>query len=201
MKKIFLKTVVLVSMASLFYNCQPIVKAVYGIKNPKITNTTETQKFLSKKQITGEDVYFNSATDLSKVTKGGGFSLPDAIFYNKKGQQVNFRTKASECTNDITLFIKNINKIDSLPVKEGIKLNNLLNHISDSKGNVIHPSENADAVVFLNWSTYMGRLNKTVFEWTDILQKTSDGNDVKVEYYLLSFDFLDSWEDKHLIKQ
>ncbi len=200
MKKIFFKISFFVFVIVAFYGCKSVMAKVYGIKNPEITSITEAQKYLSEKKILGKDVYFKSAKDFGLVTKGD-IKLPDAIFYNKNGKQVEFRVTANECSNDITKFIENMNQINYLPQKEGILLNQLLNHISDSKGSVIQPSENADAVVFLNWSTYMGRLNKTVFEWTDILQKTSDGNDVKVEYYLLSFDFLDSWEDKHLIKQ
>lgn len=193
------KTYFLLPVIFLLVSCSPILKMAYGIKDPKITDTEKTQKYLVKKNIQGKDVYFNSAKDLGQATKGN-FNLPDAIFYNKEGQQVEFRVSASECANDITKFIENINQINFLPEKEGISLGELLQHISDSEGNSIIADTSADAFVFLNWATYMGKLNKSVFEWADVLQKSSDNN-IKVEYYLMSFDFLDRWEDKDLLTE
>lgn len=122
------------------------------------------------------------------------------FFFNNKGQQVEFRATTKECVNDVTVFLENIDKIDTLPVKEGMNLNQLVQHIADSNGKPVIIDQNADAIVFINWSTYMGKLNKTVFEWTDIIQKIPNSSNIKVDYYLLSFDLLDHWEDKQLLE-
>jgi hypothetical protein len=130
----------------------------------------------------------------------GGVKIPAAIFFNHEGQQVEFRNTPKECTNDITLFLENISAINTLPTKKGLNLNELLQYVVDSNGNSITVNKDADAIVFINWSTYMGKLNKTVFEWTDIIQKMPKNSNVKVDYYLLSFDLLEKWEDKKLLE-
>src|SRR5690606_12876697 len=183
----------------LLTGCSPILKTVYGIKNPQLTTTEKTKAFLNKKNIEGEDIYFKNAKYFAKIANAS-FQIPGAIFYNKNGQEVVFRNTAKECTNDITLFIENISTINTLPTKEGLHLNEVLQYGVDSNGNSITIDKDADAIVFINWSTYMGKLNKTVFEWTDIIQKMPKDSNVKVDYYLLSFDLLEKWEDKKLLE-
>lgn len=193
------KTLVLLTTIILLTGCTPILKTVYGIKNPKLTTTEKTQNHLTKKGIQGKPVYFKSAKDLVTIMKND-VSIPDAVFFNSKGQQVEFRATAKECVNDVTVFLGNINMIDTLPVKKGTTLNQLVQNIADSNGKPVTIDKNADAIVFINWSTYMGKLNTTVFEWTDIIQKIPNSSNVKVDYYLLSFDLLDHWEDKQLLE-
>lgn len=191
---LFLVTVTLMT------SCSPILKTIYGIKNPKFTDTETAQKYLDKKGIKGNDVYFKSVTDLVKATNND-FKIPAAVFFNRNGEQIEFRTSVEECVNDITVFLNNIEQIDEMPVKSGLSLNQLVQHISDGNENPIVIDKGADAIVFINWSTYMGRLNKSVFEWTNIIQKIPNTNsELKVDYYLLSFDLLEKWEDKHLIE-
>ena len=194
------KLILLFVTASLFASCNPIMKTIAGVKTPKFTTTETAQKYLTKKGIQGKDVYLKSLTDWSKVVNGG-IKIPAAVFFNREGQQVEFRATAKECVNDVTVFLGNIDTIDTLPVKEGMTLNQLLQHVADSNGKPITIDSNADAIVFINWATYMGKLNKTVFEWTDIIQKIPDtGSKLKVDYYLLNFDLLKHWEDKHLLE-
>ena len=183
----------------LLTGCTPVIKTLYGIKNPKLTTTEKTKEFLSKKNIEGKDIYFKNAKCFAK-TANASFQIPGAVFYNRNGQEVVFRNTAKECTNDITLFLENITAINTLPTKEGLKLNELLQYVVDSNGNSITINKDADAIVFINWSTYMGKLNKTVFEWTDIIQKMPNDSNAKVDYYLLSFDILEKWEDKQLLE-
>jgi len=192
------KLLFILTTTVLLVGCNPILKTAYGIKNPKLTTTEKTKEFIVKKKIEGTDVYFKNATSLANATKGN-FKIPAAVFYNKNGQEVVFRNSAKECTNDINLFLENIATINTLPTKESLPLNKLLEYVVDGNGNAITINKNADAIVFINWSTYMGSLNKTVFEWTDIIQKIPNDSDVKVAYYLLSFDLLEKWEDKDLL--
>lgn len=196
MKKIF----TLLTIVILFTSCSPILKTVYGIKNPKFTNIETTQKYLAQKSIQGKDVYFKSTKDIAIVMKND-VKIPNAVFFNNKGQQVEFRTTTKECVNDITVFLNNIEQIDEMPLKQGLSLNQLVQHIADRNGKPIKIDSTADAIVFINWATYMGKLNKTVFEWTDIIQKMPETDTkVKVDYYLLNFDLLDHWEDKQLFE-
>lgn len=193
------KLLIILTALILLTGCKSVLKKAYGIKNPQLTTTEKTKDFLNKKNIEGKDIYFKNAKYFTK-TANASFQIPGAVFYNKNGQEVVFRNTAKECTNDITLFIENISTINTLPTKEGLNLNELLQYVVDSNGNSITVNKDADAIVFINWSTYMGKLNKTVFEWTDIIQKMPKDSNVKVDYYLLSFDLLEKWEDKKLLE-
>lgn len=193
------KLLIILTALILLTGCKSVLKKAYGIKSPQLTTTEKTKDFLNKKNIEGKDIYFKNAKYFAK-TANASFQIPGAVFYNKNGQEVVFRNTAKECTNDITLFIENISTINTLPTKEGLNLNELLQYVVDSNGNSITVNKDADAIVFINWSTYMGKLNKTVFEWTDIIQKMPKDSNVKVDYYLLSFDLLEKWEDKKLLE-
>ena len=111
------KLLTILTAIVLLTGCTPVLKTLYGIKNPKLTTTEKTKDFLNKKNIEGKDIYFKNAKYFAKAANAS-FQIPGAVFYNKNGQEVVFRNTAKECTNDITLFIENISTINTLPTKE-----------------------------------------------------------------------------------
>lgn len=182
----------------LLTGCKPVLKTVYGIKNPKPTTKEVAQKFLDKKRIEGKVLYYKDAKSFSSVL--GKIKIPDAQFFNKKGELVEFRKTASECTNDVTVFLEDLKELEGLPLKEGMDLATLLKFTTDAKGNAVRPNADADMTVVINWATYMGSLNKTVFEWVEVLQQIEkEHKNINVDYYLLNLDMLESWEDVELL--
>src|SRR5690606_29573038 len=129
--KIMQHTLLILTTIIVLTLCTPILKTVYGSTNPTSTTTDKTQKHPTKNGIQGKSVYFKSAKDHVTIMKHE-VSIPDAVFFNSKGQQVEFRASAKECVNDVTVFLENINTIDTLPIKKGMTLNQLLQHIADS---------------------------------------------------------------------
>lgn len=192
------KQLLLLVCIMLFASCKPVLKTLYGIKNPKLTTKEVAQKFLDKKKIEGKELYYKDAESYILAQKT--ITLPDAQFFNKEGKLVEFRKTASECTNDVTVFLEGLNELEDLPLKKGMDLATLLKFTTDEKGNAVHPNADADMTVVINWATYMGRLNKTVFEWVEVLQQIEkEHKNINVDYYLLNLDMLESWEDVELL--
>lgn len=192
------KQLLLLVCIMLFASCKPVLKTLYGIKNPKLTTKEVTQRFLDKKKLEGKVLYYKGAESYILAQKT--ITLPDAQFFNKEGELVEFRNTASECTNDVTVFLEGLNELEDLPLKKGMDLATLLKFTTDEKGNVVHPNADADMTVVINWATYMGSLNKTVFEWVEVLQQIEkEHKNINVDYYLLNLDMLESWEDVELL--
>lgn len=120
MKKLLLLLVCIM----LFASCKPVLKTLSGIKNPKPTTKEITQKFLDKNGIEGKVLYYKDAKSFSSVL--GKITIPDAQFFNKEGALVEFRKTASECTNDVTVFLEGLNELEDLPLKKGMDLATLL---------------------------------------------------------------------------
>lgn len=192
------KQLLLLVCIMLFASCKPVLKTLYGIKNPKLTTKEVAQNFLDKKKIEGKVLYYKDAESYILAQKT--ITLPDAQFFNKEGALVEFRKTASECTNDVTVFLEGLNELEDLPLKKGMDLATLLKFTTDEKGNAVQPNADADMTAVINWATYMGRLNKTVFEWVEVLQQIEkEHKNINVDYYLLNLDMLESWEDVELL--
>lgn len=74
------KLLFILTTTILLTGCTPVLKTIYGIKNPKFTTTETTHNYLAKKGIQGKDVYFKSAKNIAIVMKND-VPIPDAVFF------------------------------------------------------------------------------------------------------------------------
>lgn len=186
MKRFYLFSLCLV--LSFCSGCESTMKFFYGIKSPSFTSQENVRNYLVKHQIdTAHLVYFNSFSSMIKASRSGFMSFPNAIFYNKAGKRVLYDKSANDCNAKVDVFLSDLRNIESATITDDdlTELTSLLTPCTQ---------EMADINVFITWSTYSGRLNKTkAFDWVRLIEQAKREN-ISINYYLLSGDYMLSWQ-------
>ncbi len=183
MKRLFLLLIIA------FGSCQSVLKTAYGIKDPKIESKKEIQSFVLKHNLdTTRIVFFKNLMGFTLASKNKYLNIPDAIFFNSKGDFVDYKKTASDCNAGVGAFLTDLREFENRvpnPDKKLSDFNQLL--ASDSS------SAKQGIIVYITFAKYVGKLNRDkAFEWVKLIEKAQkDGLDI--DYYLLNCDFLDSW--------
>ena len=169
--------------------CKPILKTAYGIKNPKLEDKESIKKYLVKKEIDTTNVYvFKDLMAFATASQKDLLSIPDAIFFNKKGNFVPYKETANSCNANADKFLVDLKSFDHAVEDSTKKMNDVFK--------LLKPSMNfrrSDINVFITWTTYAGRLNKTkAFEWIKLIERAKKSG-VDISYYLVNCDFQKSW--------
>ncbi|WP_417352797.1 hypothetical protein [Flavobacterium alkalisoli] len=178
-----------------FFNCKSLLKKSYGITNPKIEKKENIKKYLLKNKIDTTNVLiFKDLQSYAIMTKSRGVKIPNAMFFNSKGNYVDYKKSPEDCTakiHDFILDIKNLNNTDS----ETWQINDLSNFILhlDNRNETLFEEGKYDAYVIINWAIFVGKLNhEKAFDWINVIEQINS-NDFKIKYYLLNCDFQESW--------
>ena len=168
-------------------SCVMIYKKVKKVKNPNLETMETIYSFLQKdnydtsKLIVLKD--FNSFKEFMKVEN----SVPNALFFNNKGQFIEYRKSIEDCNAKISDFIIEIQSINDSTNFSALQLSELMplfeKNINTNEINVL-----------ITWAIWMGKINKEKsFEWIKLI-KEAQQKGVKINYYLLNCDILESWE-------
>ena len=187
-----MKKLVLLIIILSFVSCKLLLLKTYKIKDPKLEDFTSIKTFLKTKKIDTSTVYvFKNLSCFKKASKQKLLSVPNAIFFNKAGNLVDYKKKTTDCNAKIDSFLNDLSSFSQLPSDESRKITDLFDLIEDQVKSV--PLDNADINVFLTWSVFAGKLNdEKAFEWANLIQKAKK-NGFKINYYLLNCDFQKSW--------
>lgn len=193
-------------VALVLIGCKPTIKLFYGIKQPKFETSKSLENYLQKRKIPSDDVVFikdlNGFININK----GNFSVPDALFFNARGEYVAYKKSAEECNANIFGFIEELTTINELESSADITLDIMYDNLVDLNFENIKIEDNKDAYVFITWTAYIGKLNKDkAFAWIDVL-KNANHNGLNVQYFLLNYDLQKSWnltpqQEKELLSQ
>jgi len=179
----------IVLISTFCLGCQTTVKTAYGIKKPRLETQASIKKYLVKNKVDTSHVYV--LKDLSAFVTASSknlLSIPDAVFFNKNGNLVRYKKETEDCNAKVDDFIAEIGNFSALPEDPNIKMDELLGMLY---GKPI--SAKADVNVFITWTVYAGRLNKTkAFEWIKLMEKAK-ANGIKANWYLLNCDYQKSW--------
>jgi len=116
-------------------------------------------------------------------------SFPDAYFFNRNGEAVNYPKTAEHCNGQVGSFIEDLREFDSWPSDPAKNMSGLSDLLSPS----LNGKPVADITVFITFTTYSGKLNpEKAFEWIKLLEKAKREG-ISVEYYLVSADFMKGW--------
>ncbi|UGS23759.1 hypothetical protein [Flavobacterium channae] len=179
-------------------SCGTAVKKLAGFKNPKVEDKKELANYFS-------EVLPNASTYFMKVNEIGnekeifnnivsGLNTEILLFSNSGEKYCYLGTE--ECSGiQMQNAFKNFTGNYS-PCKENnsFKLNDLLNKITDIKGNTITIDDlpKADYYIFQNWNKYSGSKKKLKedIDWLLGLKKNSNLN---IEVIFVNSDMLEDW--------
>lgn len=187
MKRFCLLSVLLLSVT---LGCESTAKFLYGVKSPKAETSESLKRYLVKHKIDTTNVlYFNSAQSLAAAGQQSYVRFPDIIFYNKAGKRVLYSKTANDCNARVDEFLLDLKNFHLLEETE-TDIAELTTYLTPGV------NELADVNIFITWTTYSGRLNKTkAFDWVRLIEKAkSEG--ISINYYMLSADFMYDWKEE-----
>lgn len=175
----------------LLTGCQTIAKKSYGIKNPKLENKESVEQFLKKHQIENVPIlYFKDLQSFSIASKNGYLKIPDAFFFNKKGEFVTYQKTPTDCNANVDGFINELSEFEKLKSDPSKTIDALLNHLENNEQIL---TSKPDITIIISFTVYAGKLNKEkAFEWISSI-KQAQKKGINVNYYLLNCDFQESW--------
>lgn len=187
MKKLPLLIIILA-----FVSCKSTLLKTYEIKDPKLEDFTSIKTFLNIKKIDTSTVYiFRNLSCFKRASKQKLLSVPNAIFFNKAGNLVDYKKKTTDCNAKIDGFLSDLSSFSQLSFDESRKMTDLFGLIENLNKSL--PLENADINVFITWAVFAGRLNdEKAFEWISLIDKAKQKG-LKVNCYLINCDFQKSW--------
>lgn len=187
------KKIMAVAFCSLFFSCKSTLKTIKGIKDPKIETYSATKKYLYKKDMdTARVVYFKDFNSFAQASKKRLLQVPNALFFDKDGNFVDYRKSATDCNAKVDDFIQDLNTFNEAK-KDATKT------IADLKQLVVGANKNllsekpGEITVFITWAKFAGTLNKEkAFDWVKLLEAAKQKG-LNVNYYLLNCDFQENW--------
>ncbi|MCF6307265.1 MAG: hypothetical protein L3J09_04845 [Flavobacteriaceae bacterium] len=179
----------------LLVSCKAYLIKKYNISDPKIESISSVKKFLAEKEINNENLlFFKDLESFSSFGETYSFGYPEAYFFNKQGNLVDYRKSIEECNANIDVFItdleQNINNNQVYKVNKQISIQGLNNYLisSTKEINPIKIDDTKTITVIISFATFIGKLNdEKAFDWVRLLE------DKNVNYYLLSNDLMDYW--------
>ena len=184
-----MRAVNLVIVFVLCLGCAPIMKTAYGIKKPRVETKPSVKSYLAKRNVDTSNVFvFKDMQSFLAAAQKNMVNFPEAIFFNKQGNMVRYKKEAEDCNAKVNDFLDDLNSFANQPEDKSVTMDQFLTMLSKSQS-----VEKADINVFITWTIYSGRLNKTkAFEWIKLIDKArANGIDAKV--YLLNCDYQQSW--------
>ncbi len=192
-KNIYLLVFIISSL--LLVSCKAYLLKKYNISDPKIESIGSVKKFLTEKEINNVNLLFFK--DLESYTSFGeaySFGYPDAYFFNKQGNMVDYKKSPEECNANIDVFITdlelNINNNEVYQVNKQFSIRDFNNYLisSTKEINPIKIDDTKTITVIISFATFIGKLNdEKAFDWVRLLENKN------VNYYLISCDLMDYW--------
>ena len=188
MKNIVLFVFSLLILAS----CQPIMKKIYGIKDPEIENKKTILKSALKYNLDTSNIVTVNSKDFLYVLNGQ--SIPDAAIYDKNGKYIEYRQTDTSCNAGLFQFIPSLNLNEKYNQPDSSDLTAELNKFRDLKGNLLTPTEAADFYLLIYWTVWTGKLNKDhVKVWEDLGR---DNKNCKIKVIKVNLDLQEYWEEQ-----
>lgn len=188
-----------ISILVVFSGCQPVVKLLYGIRNPKVENQESLTKYMVKKDIRIENTYtttfeqFPNALDRIKKT------LPEVLIFNQQGDNIPYGEEWA-CNASAFSFIEQLRTDSAYSTNEEIVLSSALKGLAGLDGTPVElkDSENHDFTILIYWARYVGKLNKNhVNEWE---KQAFQNQSAKLRVIKVNMDFQQHWGPENLAK-
>ncbi len=188
MKKLFFISLLSILIAS----CKTITKIYLGVKNPSFKTHKQLNDFLVKKDLNQSSIYYiKSWKNYEKLLNEKYSSFPEAYFFNKDGDFVNYKKDSRECNANVGEFIKNLTEFSNFKTVKTKNIKIFEDNICNNKNEKFKAS---DINVIITWATFVGKVNKNkAFEWIELIEEAKRKG-ININYYLVNYDLQESWK-------
>lgn len=175
------------------FSCRPILNVYYGIKQPSNKSEDDLLKYLKRKSINDDNIFYLKDTVAFKEVMATQRTIPEIEVYNKEGYFIPYKDTGF-CSAPGYVYLRSIcDNVKKDPV--------MTRHISERTKQIIPCKNNKvfegyqpgdyDYTVILLWATYTGRLNKDhVRVWEESIQQAKG---CKVRVFKVSEDVMEIW--------
>lgn len=185
------KTLIIFSLL-LLASCQPIMKAIYGIKKPDIENQESITKKALKFGLDTTNIVSVTSKDFPYVLKST--SIPNAAIYDSKGKYIEYRQTDTSCNAGLFDFIPNLNVLGTYNKPDSSSLAEEWSKFRDLRGNEMNLPNNADFYLLIYWNVWTGKLNKDhVKIWEELARENKN---CKIKVIKVNLDIQEYWEPK-----
>lgn len=169
-------------------SCTPVIKMIYGVKNPKPKTDEQVIQYSNKLFDKEYDMYrpvdstaYNALTDL-KLN-----SLPGIVFFDSDGNQKSIHKDTLEhCTASADVFIRHLNLLDDAP-SMNLNKSDILQYVHkiNFKDKKEEQRDYKNSIIIF-WADWIGpKLNKQATrDWlqvySELAQKNQDNIDLKI---------------------
>jgi hypothetical protein len=173
-------------------SCQPIMKAIYGIKKPDIENQESITKKALKFGLDTTNIVSVTSKDFPYVLKST--SIPNAAIYDSNGKYIEYRQTDTSCNAGLFDFIPKLNLSGTYNKPDSSSLVEEWTKFRDLKGNAMNLPNNADFYLLIYWNVWTGKLNKDhVKIWEDLARENKN---CKIKVIKINLDIQEYWEPK-----
>jgi hypothetical protein len=191
MKKNYTHVFALLAVFVLFNSCNPVLRKIYGIKNPDIENERTILKKAKKYKLDTADILTVTAADFLKVLSGRG--IPDAAVYDGQGRYIEYRVSDSACNAGLFTFIAELDTAKLYHRPDSLGLDQEMVKFRDVRGRPVVRQGGADFYVLIYWTIWTGRLNKNhVKIWKDLAKNNSR---CSIQVILVNLDIQQYWDE------
>lgn len=189
-------TAILVFLLVFLAGCQPIIKKLYGIKDPDVENEKSITKKALKYDLDSSNIVTVNSTDFLYVLNGQ--AIPDAAIYDRNGKYIEYRQSDTSCNAGLFQFIPALNLHDKYHQPDSAELKTELSKFRDLQGNILKSPENADFYLLIFWTVWTGKLNKDhVKIWED---QAVENKNCKIKVIKVNMDIQAYWEEQERSK-
>ena len=178
------------------FSCTPIIKTLYGIKKPTEENEQSIVKYANRKGLNVEKIVCFSKEDWiwAIQTKKIANNIPDMIVFDKEGRMLIIRDE-SQCNAMNESLIAGLVPGKQFEINDSLHLDDIHPKLRNLQGEPLEQKfvEKADFTIYLFWTTYTGRLNKTkTLMWQNEIQSNTN---CKIDFYLVNMDQQQWWSE------
>jgi len=170
-------------------SCGMVAKKIKKVKSPRLETPSSVNAYLQSYNLDTTEVFvFRNLMAFATASEAKYLSFPNAYFFNAEGFAVEYPKTAENCNAQVGSFISDLKDFSNWPAEPSRTISNFTKLLQPD-----FVKQPADITVFITFTTYSGKLNdEKAFEWIALLNKAKQ-NGVSVNYYLVSADFMKSW--------
>lgn len=186
------KNISIVLLAISLTGCSSIMKAMYGIKKPKVENEASIMKWLKKVEMSSDNVVTLSYSGFKSTLTAIKNKMPEVFVFNKNGEYIPYGDEWA-CNAHAFNFIESLNDTTHYATGNKMKLDDEITQMRNLKGEALNSqikTPETDFYILIFCAKYAGKLNKNhakVWEQQALNNKKSQIKVVKVDMDLQEF--------------
>ncbi|MBL7916116.1 MAG: hypothetical protein JNL49_13880 [Bacteroidia bacterium] len=179
----------------LFTACNPVVRLLYGVKNPKVESKTTIEKFCKEMQFPNVPVFVSHADNffVKKQLSDG-----EVYVYDRNGNFIPYKDPAKpNCSGPADLFLSYLDTATVYHFEPNFPMDSIERLLTDfdCRKVEIQKDTTTDFYVFITFAKYLGKKyqRQKASVWIDMLQQNTR---MHSRLFLIDMDPAECWTEE-----